>query len=291
MSKASPAASELRGSRKTLIALLLRSLSDLILVNILALPIVYSALIMGAVPRQQTFFFEDTPPERISEAAGRLERASLSSETSITIVAHRDRRRIAWEAFGLPGPSRVVSQIYWTALGPLLLLSLYLPMMIVSAIRWKHKSPPRPTLSLDSKALMGASAAAVLLVVLSVSYTWVGAAIFNLDAEYAWRAIFELADRIPVLLPVLMIIAAPLVEEAFFRGLLQHRFSSCGRSRLGIWVGAVLFAAFHGSIALFPYFLLFGITMGLLAHYRGLLSAALAHCFVNIAGVTQLLML
>ena len=106
----------------------------------------------------------------------------------------------------------------------------------------------------------------------------------------------ELTDRADALwerglLVLLVAIGAPLIEEVFYRGLLQGLLLRHLAPPLGIGLGAVLFAASHFQVVTFPALVLFGVVAGVLAHRDGHLGRAVwAHIGFNATTVVVLLL-
>jgi uncharacterized protein len=100
-----------------------------------------------------------------------------------------------------------------------------------------------------------------------------------------------LTDRATGSLGVIMLIlivgiGAPIVEEIFYRGLLQRSLER----RFGVWPGilgsALLFGASHFQLLQLPALVLFGIVLGLLAQRTGRLAAPIAaHIVFNMTTV------
>jgi uncharacterized protein len=81
-------------------------------------------------------------------------------------------------------------------------------------------------------------------------------------------------------------IGAPIVEEIFYRGLLQRSLER----RFGVWTGilgsAVLFGVSHFQLLQLPALVLFGVVLGVLAQRTGRLAAPIAaHIVFNMTTV------
>ena len=81
-------------------------------------------------------------------------------------------------------------------------------------------------------------------------------------------------------------IGAPVVEEIFYRGLLQRSLER----RFGVWPGilgsALLFGVSHFQLLQLPALVLFGVVLGLLAQRTGRLAAPIAaHIVFNMTTV------
>jgi uncharacterized protein len=104
----------------------------------------------------------------------------------------------------------------------------------------------------------------------------------------------ELSDRatntVGVVLLVLIVgIGAPIVEEIFYRGLMQRSLVRRFGTRWGIGLTAVIVAASHFEPLQFPALAVFGVVVGILAErYQRLGPAIFAHMVFNIAAVVAL---
>lgn len=92
-----------------------------------------------------------------------------------------------------------------------------------------------------------------------------------------------------VMLVLIVGIGAPIVEEIFYRGLVQRSLAR----RFGAWpaiIGsAVLFGVSHFQLLQLPALVLFGVVLGLLAHRTGRLAAPIAaHIVFNMITVVFL---
>lgn len=98
-------------------------------------------------------------------------------------------------------------------------------------------------------------------------------------------------DRIGVVLVVLLVVVgAPLVEELFFRGLVQRAISARYSDGFAIGGSAVLFALIHFQPLQFAGLLLFGLVLGYCAHRtRRLGMGMMAHAAFNATTVILLL--
>ena len=79
-----------------------------------------------------------------------------------------------------------------------------------------------------------------------------------------------------VVLYLVLAVGAPVVEELFFRGLLQRSLVRRYGPGPGIGVTAVLFGLTHFDLAVLPGITLFGVVLGVLAHRHGRLGPAIA---------------
>jgi membrane protease YdiL (CAAX protease family) len=82
-----------------------------------------------------------------------------------------------------------------------------------------------------------------------------------------------------------LLLAAPVCEEIFFRGLLPWLWRRHVGPRGVLWGPAALFAAAHGSLGLLPLLFLLGLALGWCRECSGsLLPGMVLHLFVNLAG-------
>jgi hypothetical protein len=87
-------------------------------------------------------------------------------------------------------------------------------------------------------------------------------------------------------LALLLAIGAPLVEELFFRGLVQRSLVRRLGPAPGIALGAVVFGATHFDLLGLLGLALFGLVLGVLAHRTGRLGPSIvAHIVFNAAAV------
>ena len=114
----------------------------------------------------------------------------------------------------------------------------------------------------------------------------------DLDVERPARELTEMAEAPPeiAVLVFMTVIAAPLTEEVFFRGLLQGAL----RDRFGpvraVVISSLAFAAVHFQVVQFPALLVIGLVHALLVLATGRLGAALwSHVAFNAATVVVLL--
>lgn len=123
---------------------------------------------------------------------------------------------------------------------------------------------------------------------------------FRLLDPDAFRKLGEDADELfdlasgpgLALLAVLVVVGAPLVEELFYRGLLQRSLARRFGPGWAVPVTAVVFAAMHYQPLTFPGLVAFGAVLGVLAQRRGHLGTALvAHVAFNATTVALLLVL
>jgi membrane protease YdiL (CAAX protease family) len=83
-----------------------------------------------------------------------------------------------------------------------------------------------------------------------------------------------------VTLVLLVTVAAPLVEEFLFRGLLVESMRSRGRIS-AVFAGAVAFSFWHLNPAALRYYVVAGLFLGLLYWHRGIVASIAAHFAFN----------
>ena len=95
---------------------------------------------------------------------------------------------------------------------------------------------------------------------------------------------FTEGDSLGVLFLNLIVIAllAALSEELFFRGVLQKVLIECTRNKhLGVWIGAIIFSAFHMQFYGFLPRMLMGAFLGYLFLWSGSLWLGIFAHFIN----------
>jgi membrane protease YdiL (CAAX protease family) len=131
-------------------------------------------------------------------------------------------------------------------------------------------------------AMVGLGLSGVLLALLS-------AAVGHLDPDP--RIVQLMSDGDPthiVVMAALTVVAAPLVEETLFRGLLLEALRPWSLQGAVI-VSAAFFAVWHFLLASLVYYLAMGIGLGLLYLKRGLASSMAAHaCFNGVVTVAAI---
>lgn len=92
-----------------------------------------------------------------------------------------------------------------------------------------------------------------------------------------------------IVLSLLIAIGAPLIEELFFRGLLQRSLLRHLKPAVAIGITAVLFGLAHQTLITVPGLTAFGVVVGVLAYRTGRLGPAIAtHFFFNLTTVVAL---
>ena len=115
-----------------------------------------------------------------------------------------------------------------------------------------------------------------------------------IDVDEVARPAEELTSGVQgfevVLLLVLLVVGAPLVEELFYRGLLQRSLTAAWNDTLALVVTATLFGLAHFQLLQLPALILFGLVVGYMAKRTGRLGmSVLAHSGFNATTVFLLL--
>ncbi len=141
----------------------------------------------------------------------------------------------------------------------------------------------------------GGLGAALQLVAVPLLY-WPLLAIWDKGESDLEEPARELTDRVDgpigvVLLVLIVGIGAPVVEEIFYRGLLQGSLVKRGvPAGLAIAIGATLFGLSHFQLLQLPALVMFGVLAGVLAHRSGRLGPAItAHVAFHMVTVVALL--
>lgn len=135
-----------------------------------------------------------------------------------------------------------------------------------------------------------AAGVASQLVLLPLLYLPVSLLVDDLDISEEARELTGLGTGAGlVLLSVMIVFGAPLVEEIFFRGLLQATLVRRLGPPWGIAAAAVLFGSIHFQPLLLPGLSAFGAVLGILTWRRGRLGPAIvAHIAFNAVTVIAL---
>ncbi|MGQ0616763.1 MAG: lysostaphin resistance A-like protein [Acidimicrobiia bacterium] len=105
----------------------------------------------------------------------------------------------------------------------------------------------------------------------------------------------ELADKAQgaggvILLALVVVVAAPLVEEIFFRGLLLRAIERRAGTNWAVALSSIVFAATHFQLLQLPALALFGLVAAILTVRTGRLGPAIAaHCAFNAVALVTLL--
>jgi membrane protease YdiL (CAAX protease family) len=118
----------------------------------------------------------------------------------------------------------------------------------------------------------------------------------DIDADELSQEAEQLTDKATdplgvVLLVLIVVVAAPVIEEVFFRGLFQRATLRRYGSVLAVVLPAVVFGAVHLQPLQFPALVLFGLVAGLLVARSDRLGPAIwAHVGFNAIAVASLLL-
>ncbi len=119
--------------------------------------------------------------------------------------------------------------------------------------------------------------------------------IFDLDAEDISAEAQALVDRAPglfgaIVLVLMVVVAAPVVEEIFYRGLVQATLQRHMGGAAAVALASVVFGVMHLQLVQLPALIAFGLVAGLLALRTGRLGSAIfAHVGFNAVTVAFLL--
>jgi membrane protease YdiL (CAAX protease family) len=119
--------------------------------------------------------------------------------------------------------------------------------------------------------------------------------LFDLDTDKLDDPATSLSDRADspigvILLILVVVIGAPIVEEIFYRGLLQRSLLRLLPAPAAIGLTAVVFGASHLQLLQLPALILFGAVAGVLAHRSGRLGPSIfCHMAFNAVTVIALL--
>ena len=100
------------------------------------------------------------------------------------------------------------------------------------------------------------------------------------------------SDPVGVVLLILIVgVGAPIVEEIFYRGLLQRSLVRLTSVPVGIGIASLIFGVVHFQLLQLPALALAGVLFGVLAHRAGRLGPAImAHLVFNMTAVVVLLL-
>jgi membrane protease YdiL (CAAX protease family) len=133
-----------------------------------------------------------------------------------------------------------------------------------------------------------------LVLVPIVSLPWI--ALLGKDLDDLDDAARELADKATdplgvALLFVIVVLGAPVVEELFFRGLLQRSLLRRVAPVLAVAISALVFGVTHFQLLQFPALVAFGAILGFLALRTGRLGPSIvAHMAFNAVTVIALVL-
>lgn len=148
----------------------------------------------------------------------------------------------------------------------------------------------RPT---DLPVGIAVGVACQFILVPLLSYPW--AALLGRDVHELDQPARDLADKATdpvgvVLLVLIVVIGAPIIEELFFRGLLQRSVARRWGQGIAVASSALVFGLTHFELLQFPALTGFGVVLGLLAVKTGRLGPSIvAHLSFNAVTVVTLL--
>ncbi|MGH9155476.1 MAG: lysostaphin resistance A-like protein [Acidimicrobiales bacterium] len=147
-------------------------------------------------------------------------------------------------------------------------------------------------LRIERRDILPGLAAGVLsqLVLLPLLYVPVSLLVDDLDISEEARELTGLGSGAGlVLLALMIVVGAPLVEEVFFRGLLQRSLARRYGPTWALAGSSVLFGVTHFQPLLLPGLIAFGVVLGILARRSGRLGPSMvAHMAFNAVTVITL---
>jgi membrane protease YdiL (CAAX protease family) len=140
--------------------------------------------------------------------------------------------------------------------------------------------------------VVGVASQLALVPLLYLPFKWLAPGFYDKVGEEADEVLDVTAAGGRVVLVVLLVLAVPLVEELFFRGLVQGALvKRLGRSAPAVAVGAVVFGVTHYEPVSLLGLVAFGVVLGILVVRAGRLGPALvAHAAFNAVAVTDYLL-
>lgn len=140
---------------------------------------------------------------------------------------------------------------------------------------------------------LGVLVQAVVVPLLYLPFFWL---LPSFDSELVERPARELTDKADglgvVLLVLIVVLAAPVIEEICYRGLLMRALTARYGPTWGLAGSSTIFAASHFQVVQFPALLVFGLVAGYLAQRTGRLGLSIwLHVGFNAWSVFALLAL
>jgi len=210
----------------------------------------------------------------------------IALELSSTAIAQATGCRVeklVYAPAGERSPDRLV-------LPPAFVAAALLASLAAAALAWVWRRPERG-LALSRGGAGAAVATALLAAVAAQAVPRLMAAVGAPLSPSNAGGIQDLVLAWPLLASVLVVLAAPLAEEGFFRGVLLRRFLLAGRPVLGLLLTSGLFAFAHEAFADGPWtqtlattgvYAVVGLLFGTVYLRTGRLwAAALAHAASN----------
>lgn len=140
--------------------------------------------------------------------------------------------------------------------------------------------------------VVGAASQLVLVRLLYLPFKWLAPGFYERVGEEADEVLDVTAAGGRVFLVALLVLAVPLVEELFFRGLVQGALRKrLGRPAPAVAIGAVVFGVTHYEPVALLGLVAFGVVLGTLVVRAGRLGPALvAHAAFNAVAVADYLL-
>ena len=137
--------------------------------------------------------------------------------------------------------------------------------------------------------VVGVASQLVLVRLLYLPFKWLAPGFYERVGEETDEVLDVTAAGGRVLLVVLLVLAVPVVEELFFRGLVQGALlKRLGRPAPAVAIGAVVFGVTHYQPVALLGLVAFGVVLGVLVVRAGRLGPALvAHAAFNAAAVAD----
>lgn len=168
---------------------------------------------------------------------------------------------------------------------------------LVAALLWRMRGKPRPFgAAAPARTVLPQAAVrwlAILPVLWFLSFVWnvaLNAAGHAPDFQVAVRMFMDTDDpRLRIQLVLFAGIAAPIAEEALFRGLLLPLLVRRVGAAAGLALVAIGFAALHGDIGSFPALAVFSVALSLAYARTGTILVPMAmHALFNVANLALL---
>lgn len=103
----------------------------------------------------------------------------------------------------------------------------------------------------------------------------------GLDTGQAGFSVLPNAPKIWLFWPFAALLA-PFTEEVFSRGVILLGLKKQGKTELGLFLSALIFAALHGSVGLFLAFFILGIYLGLVVlRAKSIVPTIVIHSIIN----------
>ncbi len=169
----------------------------------------------------------------------------------------------------------------------------------LAAARWKGRGPVTDfglrfrAVDVPLGLAMGVACQLILVPLVSIPWTW----LLGRDISELEEPARDLADKATdplgvILLVLIVVLGAPVVEELFFRGLLQRSAARRWSPGVAVAVSSLVFGVTHFEVLQLPALIAFGVVLGMLAQRTGRLGPGIvAHLAFNAVTVVALLVL